>query len=142
MDFSQALSMFQVGAITGATAVEKPTQEGSVWVVELIFRTPLPAHLSGWLEVARGGKKIFKSIQAALNDIKNIGVNRRRCSSALPTHFEETALNISTNGFGFAINQATTKQEFSKHLRPTRPHRCNLVTSREQSWRRSSFNMH
>lgn len=74
MDFAQALSMFQVGAITGATAIEKPTEEGSVWVVELIFRTPLPPHLSGWLEVARGGKKVFKSIQAALNDIKNIGV--------------------------------------------------------------------
>jgi hypothetical protein len=74
MDFGQAISMFQVGAITGATAIEKPTEEGSVWVVELTFRTPLPPHLSGWLEVARGGKKVFKSIQAALNDIKNIGV--------------------------------------------------------------------
>jgi hypothetical protein len=74
MEFAQALSMFQVGAITGATAIEKPTEEGSVWVVELIFGTQLPPHLSGWLEVARGGKKVFKSIQAALNDIKNIGV--------------------------------------------------------------------
>lgn len=74
MEFAQALSMFQVGAITGATAIEKPTQDGSVWVVELIFRAPLPSNLSGSLEVARGGKKVFKSIQAALNDIKNIGV--------------------------------------------------------------------
>ncbi|MGA7157752.1 MAG: hypothetical protein WBY53_12935 [Acidobacteriaceae bacterium] len=74
MDYAQALSMFQVGAITGAKAIEKPTEEGSIWVVELIFRTPLPPHISGWLEVARGGKKVFKSIQAALNDIKNIGV--------------------------------------------------------------------
>ena len=61
MDFGQAISMFQVGAIAGATAIEKPTEEGSVWVVELIFRTPLPPHLSGWLEVARGGKRFSKA---------------------------------------------------------------------------------
>ena len=27
MDFGQVVSMFQVGAVTGATAIEKPTEE-------------------------------------------------------------------------------------------------------------------
>jgi hypothetical protein len=74
MDINQALAMRQVGAVTGAKVIERPTGEGSVWIVEFIFNQPLPESLSNLLEVSRGGPKIFKGVQAALNDLKTIGM--------------------------------------------------------------------
>jgi hypothetical protein len=74
MDLGQAYSMRHVGAITGATVVERPTVDGSVWLVKFQVRNPLPSHLSTMLEVSRGKPKIFKGVQAALNDVKSTGV--------------------------------------------------------------------
>lgn len=74
MELGQAFSMRHVGAITGAAVIERPTADGSVWIVEFQLGTPLPSYLSNLLEVARGGPKIFKTVQAALNDVKTIGV--------------------------------------------------------------------
>jgi hypothetical protein len=80
MELGQAFSLQHVGVITGATVVEKPTANGSVWVVkfELDNGKSLPPHLSRNLEVARGGQKIFKGIQAALNDLKSVGIKNVR----------------------------------------------------------------
>jgi hypothetical protein len=74
MELGQAFSMHHVGAITGATVIERPAANGSVWVVEFQLGAPLPSYLSNLLEVARGGPKIFKTVQAALNDVKSTGV--------------------------------------------------------------------
>lgn len=74
MELGQAFSMRHVGAITGASVIERPSQNGSVWIVEFQLAAPLPSHFSNLLEVARGGPKIFKTVQAALNDVKSIGV--------------------------------------------------------------------
>lgn len=74
MELSQAFSMRHVGAIIGAAVRERPTADGSVWIVEFELGTPLPPYLSNLLEVARGGPKIFKTVQAALNDVKSVGV--------------------------------------------------------------------
>jgi hypothetical protein len=74
MDLGQALSMHHVGAITGVVVIERPTADGSVWLVEFKTAKSLPAYLSPLLEVARGGPKIFKGVQAALNDVKSVGV--------------------------------------------------------------------
>lgn len=74
MDLSQAMAMRQVGAVTGAKVIERPTSDGSVWIVEFIFGQPLPESLSNLLEVSRGGPKIFRGVQAALNDLKSIGI--------------------------------------------------------------------
>jgi len=74
MELAQAFSMRHVGAIIGAAVIERPTANGSVWVVEFQLGAPLPSYLSNLLEVARGGPKIFKTVQAALNDVKSIGV--------------------------------------------------------------------
>jgi hypothetical protein len=78
VELGQAFSLQHVGVITGATVVEKPTANGSVWVVEFDVDKPLPPHLSRHLEVARGGQKIFKGIQAALNDLKTVGFRNIR----------------------------------------------------------------
>lgn len=114
MDYAQALSMFQVGAITGASAVEKPTEEGSVWVVELIFRTPIPSHLSAWLEVARGGKKVFKSIQAALNDIKNIGVMSATVQFCAVDSFRKNRFEYLYEWIRFCHQQGLDEEEILK----------------------------
>jgi hypothetical protein len=74
MDIGQAFSMRHVGAITGATVIERPTANGSVWIVEFVVSKKPPAFISTLLEVARGGPKIFKSVQAALNDVKSVGI--------------------------------------------------------------------
>jgi hypothetical protein len=74
MDFGMAISLQHVGAITGAMVVERPTASGSVWVVEFKVSKPLPTYISNLLEVSRGGPKIFKGVQAALNDVKSIGM--------------------------------------------------------------------
>ena len=74
MELGQAFSMWHLGAITGATVRERPTADGSVWIVEFELGTHLPPYLSNLLEVARSGPKIFKTVQAALNDIKTVGV--------------------------------------------------------------------
>jgi hypothetical protein len=74
MDLSQALAMRHVGAVTGAKVIERPTSDGSVWIVEFVFSQPLPESLSNRLEISRGGPKIFKGVQAALNDLKSIGM--------------------------------------------------------------------
>jgi hypothetical protein len=74
VEISQALAMHHVGAVTGAKVIERPTSDGSVWIVEFIFSHPLPESLSNLLEVSRGGPKIFKGVQAALNDLKTIGM--------------------------------------------------------------------
>jgi hypothetical protein len=66
--------MRHVGAIIGATVIERPAANGSVWVVEFEMKKALPPSVWNLLEVARGGPKIFKGVQAALNDIKSIGV--------------------------------------------------------------------
>jgi len=74
MDQSQASAMRHVGAVIGAKVIERPTSDGSVWIVEFVFSRPLPESLSNLLEVSRGGPKIFKGVQAALNDLKSIGL--------------------------------------------------------------------
>lgn len=76
MELAQAFSMRHVGAIVGATVIERPTSSGNVWVVEFELGMPLPSYLSNLLEVARGGPKIFKTVQAALNDVKTVGIER------------------------------------------------------------------
>lgn len=74
MDLGQASSMRHVGAITGATVMERPTVDGSVWMVRFEVSTPLPSNLSTMLEISRGGPKIFKGVQAALNDVRSVGI--------------------------------------------------------------------
>lgn len=66
--------MHHVGAISGATVIERPAADGCVWVIEFKMDKPLPPTISNLLEVARRGPKIYKGIQAALNDLKTVGM--------------------------------------------------------------------
>ncbi|MFJ2388627.1 hypothetical protein [Pseudomonas koreensis] len=74
MDIGQAFSMFHVGAINGARISERIDEGRSTWSVQFDMAKQLPSHLSTHLETARGGKKIFKTIEAALSDLKTIGL--------------------------------------------------------------------
>jgi len=75
VDIGIAFTLKSVGTIAGSTVIERPKPNGpSVWVVKFETNRPLPTHMSNLLEVARGGPKIFKGVQAALNDLKSIGI--------------------------------------------------------------------
>jgi hypothetical protein len=75
MDIGQAYSMFHVDAIKGAVLIEKPLPEKkSSWIVKFEMNKPLPRHLSDSLETARGEEKVFRTAEAALKDLKTIGV--------------------------------------------------------------------
>ena len=87
MELREAVTMYHVGAITGATVREKPSHDGSSWIVEFQTNKPLPPMMSYLLEAARGGPKIFKGIQAALNDIKSIGLVSATVSLAAAASF-------------------------------------------------------
>lgn len=87
MELAQASSMKQVGAITSATVIERPTAEGSVWIIEFQPSTSLASHVSNLLEVARGTPKIFKTVQAALNDVKSIGMTNTTVQFTEPHSF-------------------------------------------------------
>jgi hypothetical protein len=73
MDIGQAFSMFHVDAILSAKVIEKPALSRSVWVVQFEMRKEPPLYITTSLETARGEEKIFKSVEAALKDLKNIG---------------------------------------------------------------------
>lgn len=75
MDIGIAFTLKSVGTITSTTVIERPKPDGSsVWIVKFETNRPLPTHMLDLLEVARGGPKIFKGVQAALNDLKSIGI--------------------------------------------------------------------
>lgn len=75
MNIGIAFTLKSVGTITGSTIVERPDPDGpSVWVIKFETSEKLPTHMSNLLEVARGNPKIFKGIQAALNDLRSIGI--------------------------------------------------------------------
>lgn len=75
MDIGVAFTLKSVGTITGSSIVERPKPDGpSVWVIKFETSQKLPAYMSNLLEVARGNPKIFKGAQAALNDLRSIGI--------------------------------------------------------------------
>ena len=88
MDIGIAASMFAVGAIAHTKVLERPQPDGpSAWVVKFEMNKPLPSYMSNLLEVARGGPKIYKSVQAALNDVKTIGITNTEVQLVDATSF-------------------------------------------------------
>jgi|CXWL01.1.fsa_nt_gi hypothetical protein len=73
MDIGQAFSMFHVDAIRSAKVIEKLSLGRSVWVVQFEMRKETQTYITTSLETARGEEKIFKSVEAALKDLKTIG---------------------------------------------------------------------
>lgn len=75
MDLALATAYCSSGFIKGATIVEGPASDGTYYV-ELDYSNAVEKSQSRWLETSRGNRKLFKTVQSALNDIKSIGFEK------------------------------------------------------------------
>lgn len=75
MDIGQAFTLFRVGTIEGAH-ISQTLEGNGGWGMELLPNRDLPAHISTTMETARGGTKIYKTIEAAVKDLQTIGLTQ------------------------------------------------------------------
>ena len=75
MNTETAISLYQVGRISGAVLIPKRTAHGQVWMAEFVVTTTLPPFITGNLETGDGGPLLFHDVPSALTELRHIGLS-------------------------------------------------------------------